>query len=594
MSRVEALLVAEASERAYVLQLDDSERLATIGVPFLMGREMLLANAHSHIPKQTSGPSADDVLSKLQEELAQLRSAAANERNLRDVQDEERASVWKAQNASMSSTILQLQDHVRSALDAYKTHAFTSASVAAAKAAEQAMERLQESQLAHTSGAGTISEDAKRLAKVEFAKMRADARDTALRHTIREERDARDFVEEIQFVVRREFLNLFQAGILKPLSRADIVPPVVAAHYMTLPTVDASPTRPSPAPARAPSFTDTLRREATEVQRGRRFVQYFHVLGYDVDASALYSSKFVDHGFGFAVDLSVSDADAVLGIHSVCRDVCEEELQAMGIESIGERRTFFSRVKQFDLQQQQAQQQQDLTAASDADFDGYGSRTASSPHHVDLYASSPRDAPPSRLNHNGYQQASPSPRHPPSMLERDERPHHRATSLHSAHGVLSSSPRNAVTVSGIHGYREKCLVRLGQLDKQLADAWTAARHAARKRRTYSYQEEADWEAAYGAAQASDAARVSSWIGELSELEVACRAGHQVSPSDLPVPFDQKSGSSRSVLLERRVAGKTCPRWWLRSDSSQPSSSRGPSVTQAAVRSGSSAAFPAWW
>ncbi|CUG88183.1 Hypothetical protein, putative [Bodo saltans] len=598
MAKADALLSSEAAGRLYLAQLDDTERLSTIGVPFLMGREMLLVAQHSSGPT-TSGPSPDDVLSKLQTELTQLRESAVSERDHRDATDKERVLAWNAQNASMSNTILQLQEHVRSALDAYKTHAFTSASVAAAKAAEQAMERLQESQLAQKSG-GTISDDAKRLAKVEFAKMRADARDTALRHTLREERDARDFVEEIQFVVRREFLNLFQAGVLKPLHRVDItsqpmVPPVPqpAAPPPPPPSVqlEAAVTLASISPSRArgPSLGDTLAREATDIQRGRRFVQYFHVLGYDVDIAAVYSSKFVEHGFGFAVDLSVADAEAVLGIHSVCRDVCQEELQAMGIDSIGERRTFFSRVKQFDQQQQQQVDQQHYQEEQpiENEEDGFAvSRTASLPFHVDPYASP--------THHHGHlsRHIIGEPAHAPSPS-----PHRPGYELPPLPTSSASPPRTAgVTVQSIHGYREKCLARLGQLEKQLSDAWTAARHAARKRRTYSHQEEADWESAYGTAQASDAARVSAWIGELSELEVACRTGHSIAPSELPVPFDHKTGSSRSTLLERRILGRPCPRWWLRSGSSAPTS-RGPSVPGGIILSttpAASSAFPAWW
>lgn len=570
--KVDELLLSEASSRSHLDQLEETERISVLGVPFVMGREIIVGAAAAQRHPSPSGPSRDDVLATLQQELEQLRAAANEERSMQMSKDEQRAAQWSVQSSSMSQKMQQLEEHVRQALTAYQSLSHSSVSEASARAAEQAMERLQEAQLSKSAG-NTISDDARRLAKVEFAKMRADARDTALRHAVREERDARDFLEEMQFLVRREVLHLFQAGVLKPLHRiSDSAPPPEQAARA--PSVVFSERSPSSSP-----LHDVLRREATDLRRCRRFVQYFHLIGFDSETSALYSARFMEHGFGFAVDLCVPDAESVLAIHQVCRDVTPEELAAMGIASIGERRTLFSRIKQFDQQQAAIARDSVSRSAADEDVQRHQHRSASGDIQPLTYT-----------DPQAYGTSlSPSPR----RVGHAEEHAADAVNFHAdpniGNGVSPLGPeRGRLTSQAVQAYREKCLVRLGQLDRQLSDAWTAARHAARRRRTYSYAEETDWDAALAAAQEHDAARISAWLAQLSGVEVACKAGAALTLSDLPAPFDNKAGTSRGALLERRVSGRSLPRLFNRSDSM--CSSRG---TSGGLRS-TTPAFPSWW
>jgi hypothetical protein len=554
--RVEGILQLEASTRFHLTQVEGSERVTVLGVPFIVGREMVVALNATQTGRSaqsgSGGASAGDVLVRLQEELAQLRHAAEEDRSRQAAQDQERSTAWRAQSTSVAQVMHQLEDRVRQALDGYQRESRVSVAEAAARAAERAMERLQESQLLAKDG-NDVSDEARRLAKMEFSKLRIDARDTALRHTIREERDARDFLEEMQFLVRREVLHLFHVAILRPLHTVEgAASPQVEMEDSKTPARLAS--------VRAtvtPSLTESLRQEANNIQRGRRFLQYFHVIGYDTDTAVLYCERFLEHGFGFAVDLTVSEAEAVIGIHEVCRDVTQQELGAMGITSVGERRTLFARMKRFE------EPQPLMRSPSSAD---------------DVRSTSMRD--PSQVVDPS---AFVSPLHHPRGADVPPSPSPRRL---DAGNDSDRCAHDGLTPSTVQAFRERCLVRLGQLDRQLSDAWTLARHAARRKRSYTYEEEAEWESAYGTAQANDATRVSIWLGELSELEVACKVGAVLAPEDLPIPFDRKSGPSRALLLDMRSSGRPCPRLWHRSVSANS--------RETSQACGTTPAFPSWW
>lgn len=566
----------EAQQRESVARDEESNRFALghLSLQLLLGMEQLLAAGRRHQNTYVANEVARSQNALLATERHTMQRAFDEQR---DQLATSMASLVKQEVDSLERRLHQsMSSSSTTSLEAVASRMSREVAVVAAREAQTSVGSWMEqhwelvaSKAAAAQASVEPSDVAKRLALEEVAKISSRRLLEWLQSVTSDERNGRAFIEDLEWSVRRQLVDVSRHTILGVLQRD-----ATALEHSHRQRLSASQ---SPRHASPPSFGVIREGGGTSLSPSHyaAFVQYFHEsLRYERSVADKYTETFLAHGFGTALPNEQSSSiwgetttdapgyerasSALRAIHAVLREVTVDELIAMGVSTVGERRAMYAKMKALDA----------ALEAGSGRVDSPTQRKQTSvssrrPEDNDDEGVLPRPPSISAPRESAMEFASPLPRRTlpihydaPVMLQADQ--HQPHTYLQANRGSSEPLPRTALTVDVIDSFRAKCMKRLNELDAHIESTWVQLRHAARKNPRYQIENEMGWETAFRAAAAADVLLVDEWDRMLAQLRSDVANG-ALSARDLPMPFGAVGRMcARGALLERRAAGQPCP------------------------------------
>jgi hypothetical protein len=383
------------------------------------------------------------------------------------------------------------------------------------------------------------------------------------------------------------------SGVLREAASGDFASPPFATRERASPSSSAALT------------VAAVRAEAESLERSRLLMRFFRKgLGFDLSTASRYSTLFIAAGFAVAVRLeknsflttseeqSDDDQDHVA---AVFEDLTVDDLREIGLTTIGEQRTFLSRLRGRrerkgsemsppmrhggeEKEIKELQPQKGKGANSPSYDRGGGGRhdvgnggSASPPR---TYAPGLGDQEYSSANEDYHHQlrfdrdnrgtavstSSPSPLRPrPDQLSDTPICDPEPVRIESpAASIAPPSSHASLTMQDLEDYLDECKARMGRYDHAIHQRWD---DVSRYRR--HEPDEPLWQAEWRRACIADLKDESSWESSLAgfrrRMIAAASLGERITRDDLPVPYAGRSNSARGVVVQQRASGVRCPR-----------------------------------
>ena len=328
------------------------------------------------------------------------------------------------------------------------------------------------------------------------------------------------------------------------------------------------------------SVMAVIREEAESLERSRRLMHVFRHIGYDLPTASRYSTLFTAAGFASAIDLDSQrmisfgvdenrGSEDDRGVLAVLADLTGDDLKQVGLLTIGEQRTLAARVKAamqrlFDSDEPASAVTRRPRRLSSEVLDD-DKREGESVNRHSKMTTLVRDEAEAAAGRGEKEEEekrrlpSPSPLPPqtmaaPRLLASPSVPVETSSPARSVAGSV-------VSLRDLDEYYQSCKSKMVQYDHAIHTQWDhSSRHARHE------PEEPMWQAEWRRACIADLKEEGQWENAIVTLRHRLQYNllssgelSRLTADVLPVPYAQRSNSSRGELVRMRQAGMRCPR-----------------------------------